>query len=66
MEDKQRDTFVHIKPPTQHKVTYIGRPVSATTATAAFWIHAQEQGSIIEEALRPGAQRQALSMVGAG
>ena len=57
-EEKQRDTFVHIEPPTQQSVTYIGRPVSATTATAAYWIHAQEQAAIIEEALAPGAPRQ--------
>jgi 2-oxoglutarate dehydrogenase complex dehydrogenase (E1) component-like enzyme len=35
----------------QDKVRYIGRPASATTATAAYWIHAQEQNHIINEAL---------------
>jgi hypothetical protein len=65
-EEKQRDTFVHMRPITQHDISYIGRPVSATTATAAFWIHAHEQSAIIEEALLPGIKREALVMAGAG
>lgn len=48
---------MHLEPLKQEKVTYIGRPVSPTTATAAFWIHAQEQADIIEQALEPGRPR---------
>lgn len=56
-EEKARDVFVHLAPVKQDKVSYIGRPVSATTATAAYWIHAQQQDAIIDEALEPGKQR---------
>jgi 2-oxoglutarate dehydrogenase complex dehydrogenase (E1) component-like enzyme len=50
-EYKHRDRFVHLAAVKQDKVRYIGRPTSATTATAAYWIHAQEQNNIINEAL---------------
>jgi 2-oxoglutarate dehydrogenase complex dehydrogenase (E1) component-like enzyme len=42
---------VHLKPLKQNAVRYIGRPPSASTATAAYWIHLQEQNHVIDEAL---------------
>ena len=50
-QDKQRQAFVHLEPLQQDDVRYIGRPPSATTATAAFSIHQIEQNQLIETAL---------------
>jgi hypothetical protein len=50
-QHRQRDRFVHLAAVKQERVRYIGRPTSATTATAAFSIHASEQSQIITEAL---------------
>jgi 2-oxoglutarate dehydrogenase C-terminal len=50
-QDKERKRFAHLQPLKQTRIRYIGRPPSATTATAAFAIHQQEQNQIIAAAL---------------
>jgi 2-oxoglutarate dehydrogenase complex dehydrogenase (E1) component-like enzyme len=52
-QDKQRRAFRHLEALQQDDVRYIGRPPSATTATAAYSIHLLEQEQLIDVALAP-------------
>lgn len=50
-QDKTRRQFAHLEALPQDTVRFIGRAPSATTATAAFAIHQQEQNQLIDAAL---------------
>jgi 2-oxoglutarate dehydrogenase C-terminal len=53
-QDRDRERFVHLQPLKQTRVRYIGRPPSASTATASFALHLQEQNLVIDAALADG------------